>query len=391
MWGLKTAASPDNSVRPRMHSHTTQASDGSASSSYGMMGSGYGTPGGVAAAAAAAAAAAGGRGGFGAGPTVQQAPGRLQGSFSGSEDRGSSLGRVTAHSSRECSFTSGRPVPADNLKGDIELGMMRLPADVDEPADHLQPPAPSASWSSSQLHSDSHAHHADDTMLVKGILHQQQQQHNNRPLGRLSRTSDVPGSTSKAVMSLPLPSAGLSPATSTQSRGLSATFSASSRVSQHSGTSADGINVRGTSRLYTAGSVLVQRLSRALRSNINSSLLPPLGSDTHNLQQLRLSVRIGVATGWLQYGCTLDNCVIKERAKSTSFKSTCNAAPRVLHVVYFISQGCFLPNRADACQQSGCDLRGAVCISKNKHFCISNPPCLLLCGCLTPCSCRLHQ
>lgn len=72
----------------------------------------------------------------------------------------------------------------------------------------------------------------------------------------------------------------------------------------------------------------MSRLSRVVRSNLASGMLQPMGSDTQDVQQLRLSVRIGIATGWLPYGNNLESCVVTERAKS---KAACFAPAAELH------------------------------------------------------------
>jgi hypothetical protein len=71
---------------------------------------------------------------------------------------------------------------------------------------------------------------------------------------------------------------------------------------------------RPISRLYSAGSMLMTRLTRVMRTNLGSGTAGSAGQ--HDSQQLRLSVRMGIATGWLPYGCTLESSAVTERAKS---------------------------------------------------------------------------
>lgn len=71
----------------------------------------------------------------------------------------------------------------------------------------------------------------------------------------------------------------------------------------------------GASRLYSAGSSLMHRLSRAMRGNARGGLLPQRYTDVAGVHELRLSVRIGIATGWLHYGSNVDNSLVTKRAK----------------------------------------------------------------------------
>jgi hypothetical protein len=71
----------------------------------------------------------------------------------------------------------------------------------------------------------------------------------------------------------------------------------------------------GASRLYSAGSSLMHRLSRVVRGNSRSGQLPQGVLESTGVHELRLSVRIGIATGWLHYGSTVDNSLVTKRAK----------------------------------------------------------------------------
>jgi hypothetical protein len=59
----------------------------------------------------------------------------------------------------------------------------------------------------------------------------------------------------------------------------------------------------------------------ANRGSKSSSLLGPVGSNAAGLQPqqqlkaLRISVRIGIASGTLHYGSDLQNCTVTHRAK----------------------------------------------------------------------------
>lgn len=59
----------------------------------------------------------------------------------------------------------------------------------------------------------------------------------------------------------------------------------------------------------------MRRFSVFGRSGLLSSSTQAAG-DTPHQHHLHLSVRIGVATGTLPYGCDLNNCGVKDRAKS---------------------------------------------------------------------------
>jgi hypothetical protein len=90
-----------------------------------------------------------------------------------------------------------------------------------------------------------------------------------------------------------------------------------SHSTQRSGSGTTGQSSRPTSRLYSAGSALISRLSRVVRGSLSGSrLLHPHAPDVDDVQELRLSVRIGIATGWLVYGCSLEDSAVTERAKS---------------------------------------------------------------------------
>lgn len=69
------------------------------------------------------------------------------------------------------------------------------------------------------------------------------------------------------------------------------------------------------SRLWSAGAAVIRRMSAFGRSGLlSSSTHAP--ADTAPQHALHLSVRIGIATGRLPYGCDLNNCAVKDRAKS---------------------------------------------------------------------------
>jgi hypothetical protein len=76
------------------------------------------------------------------------------------------------------------------------------------------------------------------------------------------------------------------------------------------------------SRLWSAGAAVIRRMSAFGRSGLLSSSThaPPDAAPQH---ALHLSVRIGIATGRLPYGCNLNNCAVKDRAKS---ESKCSAS-----------------------------------------------------------------
>lgn len=69
------------------------------------------------------------------------------------------------------------------------------------------------------------------------------------------------------------------------------------------------------SRLWSAGVSVVRRFSMFGRSGLlsGSSHTPVAAPPQH---ALHLSVRIGIATGRLPYGCDLNTCPVKDRAKS---------------------------------------------------------------------------
>jgi hypothetical protein len=70
-------------------------------------------------------------------------------------------------------------------------------------------------------------------------------------------------------------------------------------------------------KLQSKSSSLLHRLTN--RSSRQSSLVGPLGGTGLQQQQqvkaLRISVRIGIASGTLQYGSDLQNCEVTQRAK----------------------------------------------------------------------------
>jgi hypothetical protein len=70
-------------------------------------------------------------------------------------------------------------------------------------------------------------------------------------------------------------------------------------------------------KLQSKSSSLLHRLTN--RSSRQSSLVGPLGTTGLQQQQqfkaLRISVRIGIASGTLQYGSDLQNCEVTQRAK----------------------------------------------------------------------------
>uniref|UniRef100_A0A383VLE1 Guanylate cyclase domain-containing protein n=1 Tax=Tetradesmus obliquus TaxID=3088 RepID=A0A383VLE1_TETOB len=89
------------------------------------------------------------------------------------------------------------------------------------------------------------------------------------------------------------------------------------------GSRADGSSVHRSAtssgnRHQSRSSSLLQRLTH--RSSRNGSLAGPLGSNTaqqqkQQLKALRISVRIGIASGTLLYGSDLQNCDVPQRAK----------------------------------------------------------------------------
>lgn len=311
MWTItrhERPGTPDSSTRLPVvvvPSHTTQPSEHSASSSYALMGSGgVTTPPGP---SAATAAAGGGARHFGGGGVAYGSQGgnmlgssRNFGSFSAaSDDRASdrassstidpTTGVVFPCHSQECSFTS---VPG-RQGGDIEVGNA-LGGSVGAAADDTQP--------------------GRDT--ANSLQCQQQQQFMKGLIGRLtplsgsstSKCSNPPSSTPRALPDSP---------------SLELPHADSMLTSQHSSSIATVPSSRGTSRLYSAaGSMIMQMLPRRMRSTMHSSMMPPLGSDNQQ-DALRLSVRIGIATGWLCYGSSLENCAVKDRAKSEFLTRMC--------------------------------------------------------------------
>jgi hypothetical protein len=59
----------------------------------------------------------------------------------------------------------------------------------------------------------------------------------------------------------------------------------------------------------------MHRLSRVMRGNSRSGTLPQRSTELAGVHELRLSVRIGIATGWLHYGSNVDNSLVTKRAK----------------------------------------------------------------------------
>lgn len=69
------------------------------------------------------------------------------------------------------------------------------------------------------------------------------------------------------------------------------------------------------SRLWSAGAAVIRRMSVFGRSGLlSTSMRAPADPGSH--ATLHVSVRIGIATGRLPYGCDLNNCAVKDRAKS---------------------------------------------------------------------------
>jgi hypothetical protein len=69
------------------------------------------------------------------------------------------------------------------------------------------------------------------------------------------------------------------------------------------------------SRLWSAGAAVIRRMSAFGRSGLlSTSTHAPV--DAAPQHALHLSVRIGIATGRLPHGCDLNNCAVKDRAKS---------------------------------------------------------------------------
>jgi hypothetical protein len=73
------------------------------------------------------------------------------------------------------------------------------------------------------------------------------------------------------------------------------------------------------SRLQSVSAALLQRFAN--RGSKSGSLLGPVGSNTggpqtqQQLKALRITVRIGIASGTLHYGSDLQNCTVTHRAK----------------------------------------------------------------------------
>lgn len=275
VWSLRMTpgASSHHTTRAHHGSQTTQTSEPSVASSYCLIGSGTATP---------PLSAGGPRVG-----SMTGAFGRLHDSFTAaSSDRGSS---VAGMRSRECSFTAG---PGQH--GDVEVGGAGLEPGRDPLL--LQQPV------------SKHVFQVDDTRGGKDsgpqLLQQQSEtlppQHQGKNASRNGHAQHKP---------LPTDSHDhpVSPFTEQHC----------SQSTQWSGSGTTGQSPRATSRLYSAGSALMSRLSRVVRSNLSGSgLLHPYVPDVHDVQELRLSVRIGIATGWLLYGCSLEGSAVTERAKS---------------------------------------------------------------------------
>jgi len=320
VWEHRHLALIEGSIRQQGGSHTAETSDLSVSSSYAMIGSGTPSP------LLSMVTAAGGS----QTDTQPQVPGRLHGSFSAASDdpgdHGSSCGRGSSSlgfRSRDCSFTAA---PGQVLaRGDVELGV--LPASTSASGNTTQAQGTglcSQGQGPARLGADLQQQRktpqqqlrsrlepdGDDDLLGHHDTQQQQPQHRwgARKLTQSFRQAAKPEAS---------PSAAAAAAAQAQEghRLQLGSWIAGTGVSQHSGTVSTVQSSRPSSRLYSAGSALMHRLSRAVRSNFSSAILQPAGSD-HGIQELRLSVRIGIATGWLTYGATLDNSKIKERAKS---------------------------------------------------------------------------
>jgi hypothetical protein len=282
-WNLKLPTSSSSShitTQAHMGSITTQASDRSAASSYGFMGPGTGSP-----------ALTGGGPGSGRELGASVLDSARRGSFSAaSDDRASSLGKnsiLPGLRSQDCSFTSaGNGQGADSTQQpDVEAGL------GSQPQQHEH--------GHQQRHvACTHASCADDILVSKDISAQ------------------------------PLPQQQIPPQQSARSSSFKGWFRSdsgggSSSVQQLDGhselMSGSAGSSRPASRLASAGSALMHRLSQVVRGGLHSGLLQPLGADgAHGPQELRLSVRIGVATGWFPYGCScsLDSSAVFVRAKS---------------------------------------------------------------------------
>lgn len=291
VWSLRLTSSStsDHTTRARAGSHTTQTSEPSITSSYGLIGpagpdSGSATPPlvGVGFRAGSVTGATGG-GNVG---TVKS-----HGSFSAaSDDRGSSVMGVR---SRNCSFTSA---PGQGAEAHVEV----QPGDAVVDMEH-----------SRDLPAGRHALQIDDTRSTRDSAQQQHQQLLRDALSTQQDSKVTCRSSYSLFKSFSGHSHDRSPFM----------LQHDSQTTQGTGSVSSGQSLRPTSRLYSAGSALMSRLSRVVRSNIGSGMLQPMGSDTQDVQQLRLSVRIGIATGWLPYGTNLESSVVTERAKSEYISS----------------------------------------------------------------------
>jgi hypothetical protein len=91
--------------------------------------------------------------------------------------------------------------------------------------------------------------------------------------------------------------------------------SASGGARPSSGSTTQQRSSAGESRLLSAGSVLVRRLSQLSRRATLSGQLLPVTQELRDMQELQLSVRIGIATGSLPYGSDVACSSVKHRAK----------------------------------------------------------------------------
>lgn len=275
-WNLKLPASSSSShitTQAHMGSVTTQASDRSAASSYGFMGPGTASP-----------ALTGDGPGSGRELGAGVVGSARRGSFSAaSDDRASS---VLGLHSQECSFTSAGGVQgadSSSQQPDLEAGL------------GFQPQQQRSGHQQSHLASRQ-ASCMDDTRVSK----------------------DSPAQ--------PQPQQQIPPQQSARSSSFKGWFRSDSggdgssvqQLDGHSGPrSGSAASSRPASRLASAGSSLMHRLSQVVRGGLHSGILQPLGADGgHGAHELRLSVRIGVATGWLPYGCSLESSAVFVRAKS---------------------------------------------------------------------------
>lgn len=262
VWSLRLATlSPPH----RTGSQSTQTSEPSTNHSYGLMGCDTGSATPQTGPHAPHAAGMSGAAGLGKLP-------RQHGSFSGSSDlRGSS---VVGLGSRDCSFTSGvlgqhdgaavAAITAPQQAGDAVVDMGSSSRDAKQQRDQ-QPHACAAA----QL-PDGVAHSKSSFSVLRSLWGRGQDAGGGSPF--LLHQQDSQTTVSTAHSSRP------------------------------------------TSRLYSAGSMLMTRLTRVMRTNLGSGTVGSAGQ--HDIQQLRLSVRMGIATGWLPYGCTLESSAVTERAKN---------------------------------------------------------------------------